>query len=155
MHKKQEAIGSTPLFCLKCGHVHYVEEGADICPVCGDKLVEKPTPEEAKAFSVKVHDDRTKATEKWNNAMCFVVLGSIALIIGVLFVILSLKKVRNQIAGINFASFQFVVAVLALVLGAAALAYGLYGVIRSVKATRIANKEINLVGNLYPKAGPR
>lgn len=155
MPNKKEESHKHGLYCLACGHVEYVEEGTTSCPVCHGALSLKPSPEEAKKFSVKVHDDRTKWTEKWNSAMCFVVLGSIGLIIGALFMVLSMQKVRNQIVGINFASFQFVVAALFLAAGLAAFAYGLYKVIVAHQAIKRANHEIELVAKLYGKSGAR
>ncbi len=155
MPKKKEGKKLVGVYCLTCGHVEYVEEGTSACPVCHNELKAKPSQEEAKKFSVKVHDDRTKWTEKWNSAMCFVVLGSIGLIIGALFMVLSMQKVRNQIVGINFASFQFVVAALFLAAGLAAFAYGLYKVIVAHQAIKRANHEIELVAKLYGKSGAR
>lgn len=140
------------LYCLSCGHIYRRADGIDTCPECGAPLSGGISKEEAKKLSVKVHDDRTKATEKWNSAMCFVVLGAIGLIIGSMFTVLSLQKVRNDIVGIRFASFEFVVAALALAIGAAAFVYGIVKVIKAKKAINRANREITAVSQLYPKS---
>ena len=140
------------LYCLSCGHVYRPLQGnSDECPVCHDKLIEKPTREEAKKFSVKVHNDRTQLTEKWNNAMCFLVLGAIGLVIGGLFTVLSLEKKRNQYTGIRFASFEFVVAAIVLAAGAFAFIHGVVRVIKAKKGINRANREIALVSRLYTK----
>lgn len=142
-------------YCLSCGHIVTPKEGESVCPRCGGGLTSMPTPEEAKAFSVKVHGDRTTAKEKYNTAMCFVVLGTIALILGILFMILSMQRVRNQIVGVNPASFQFVISIICLVLGGAALGYGLFVVIKALKTISQANREIIAVGRLYSVKKPK
>ena len=82
------------------------------------------TTQEKSSLSRKAHSEDILQYNKEQNALCFVVFGVIALIVGVLFIFLSLKKRVNVITGIDYASLQFYVCVICLAGGLFCLVFG-------------------------------
>ena len=78
-----------------------------------------------KEVSIAAHKEDQINYDISENAMCFIVLGSILAIIGVLFLFLSLKRRMNVWVGINFEGFQFYVFLVFTSVGVACLIYGL------------------------------
>lgn len=120
--------------CSKC-HEIYLDDKIDSCKkckenstlltVCKSDIDEK----QASKLSEFYHQDDVKEYDKIQNGLCFSVLGSISIIVGLLFIVLSLQRRVNKIVGINFASLQFVICVVCLVLGVSLLVYGLIKII--------------------------
>jgi hypothetical protein len=83
-------------------------------------------------YSREAHNHDIAGYDLFNNAMCFIVIGGTALIIGVLFVFLSLIRRRNKIVGINPVSFQFFVAVAGLAVGLVLVVWGVINLVRAI-----------------------
>jgi uncharacterized membrane protein YvbJ len=131
-------------YCKNCGFID--EEGKmDACPNCGTPLSAELNDEEAGILSKKAHQGDMREYDKTQNALCFVVLGSISLMVGALFVILSLKKRVNKIVGVNFASLQFVICVICSSLGIGLLAYGLVVFFRAKKKRKQYRRFISVI----------
>ncbi len=107
--------------------------------------------EEVSAYSQAAHKRDIAGYDLSQNALCFEVLGGISLIVGVLFIFLSLKKRRNTIIGINFASLQFVICVICLALGAVLLTIGTINLVKSQKIRKNAKKDIAYLATLTRK----
>ena len=87
---------------------------------------------EIRDYSREAHNHDIAGYDLFNNAMCFIVIGGTALIIGVLFVFLSLIRRRNKIVGINPVSFQFFVAVAGLAVGLVLVVWGVINLVRAI-----------------------
>ncbi len=107
--------------------------------------------EDVSVYSQAAHKRDIKGYDLSQNALCFEVLGAISLIVGILFIFLSLKKERNKITGVNFASLQFVICVLCLSLGVVLLAIGTTNLVRSILLRNAAKKDINYLATLSRK----
>lgn len=98
--------------------------------------------EELGALSEKDHHEDVKHYDVQQNSLAFVVLGSISLICGILFLILSFRRVMNKVKGIDTASLQFFVSIACFVLAVGLLSIGLTRfIIATVRRTRL-KKEI-------------
>ncbi len=111
-------------------------------------LVDSIDPSEVSGFSQAAHRRDTKAYDLLQNALCLEVIGAIVLIIGILFIFLSLKKSRNKIVGVDFVSLQFVICVCCLVAGVTLLTIGTVFVIKALKKRKEAKKDIAYLGTL-------
>ena len=80
------------------------------------------------------HQEDVRQYDKQQNALCLVVIGVITLICGVLFIILSIKRKNNKMAGLDPTSLPFFVSLACFVAAAALLIVGL---IRFFKAHNI------------------
>lgn len=80
---------------------------------------------ERREKSQALHKESQKQYDKQQNALCFVVLGGISLIIGIIFIFLSFKREYNVLTGIDTGSIAFVICILMLSIGVISLAYGL------------------------------
>ncbi len=107
--------------------------------------------EEISTYSQAAHKRDIAGYDLSQNALCFEVLGGISLIVGVLFIFLSLKKRRNTIIGINFASLQFVICVICLALGITLLTIGTINLLKSQKIRKSAKKDIDYLAGLSRK----
>lgn len=114
-------------------------------------LVEKIEPSEVSTFSQAAHRRDTEGYDLSQNAMCFEVIGGIVLAIGILFIFLSLKKSRNQIVGVDFASLQFVICAVCLIGGIVALTIGTIWLVKALKKRRNAKRDIAFLGTLSRK----
>ena len=94
---------------------------------------ERIEPSEVSSFSQSAHRRDTEGYDLSQNAMCFEVIGGIVLAIGILFIFLSLKKCRNQIVGVDFASLQFVICAVCLIGGITALTIGTIWLVKALK----------------------
>lgn len=81
--------------------------------------------EENRKKSQQLHKESQNQYDKEQNALCFVVLGGIAVIIGIVFIFLSYRRANNVLVGIDYGSIAFVICVLMLSVGGLALIYGL------------------------------
>ena len=94
--------------------------------------------EELGEISEKAHHDDIKQYDVQQNSLAFVVLGGIALICGILFLILSFRRVMNKLRGIDTASLQFFVCIACFVLAVGLLSIGLTRfIIATVRRTRL------------------
>lgn len=112
-------------------------------------LVDNIDPSEVSGFSQAAHRRDTEGYDLLQNALCFEVIGTIVLIIGILFIFLSLKKSRNKIVGVDFASLQFVICVCCLTAGIVLLTIGTIFVIKALKKRKNAKKDIAYLGTLH------
>ncbi len=117
--------------CLNCGKL--TSDSSSSCKTCKKDVVDLDniSSQQASELSEKLHSLDVVEYDKGQNAMCFVVLGGIAIIIGALFIVLSLKRKNNAIIGFNFASIQFAICIISFVIGGVALGYGLFKLINS------------------------
>ena len=99
MHEPTEY--KKPRYCPRC-HTLIWDEGTTACPNCkGGDFVSEIDEKEIRDYSRDAHNHDIAGYDLFNNAMCFIVIGGTALIIGVLFVFLSLIRRRNTIVGIK------------------------------------------------------
>jgi hypothetical protein len=145
----RKALLTHPLFCPK-EHRLVWEDGFTRCPLCQGELLKECPPEELSAYSKNAHNADIAGYNRIQNALCFVVLGGISLVIGILFIFLSLKKKFNKIVGLNFASFQFVICVVGLALGVTLLTIGLIGVFKGFAQRKAAKRDIAYLGLRRP-----
>lgn len=117
----------------------------------GDEWADSINPEEVSLYSQAAHKRDTKGYDISQNAMCFEVLGAISLIVGILFIFLSLQKRRNKIVGINFSSLAFVICVITLALGVGCIGYGTYRLIKAGRIRKEAKRDIAFLANLNRK----
>jgi hypothetical protein len=132
--------------CKNCGYLSNKEE---FCKKCKDRLedVNSLSSQEASEVSEKLHSLDVVEYDKGQNALCFVVLGGISIVVGLLFIILSLQRKNNKIVGFNFASIQFIICVVCLSIGCISLGYGLYRFI----STRLKRKQYKQVIEVLSK----
>ncbi len=114
----------------------------------GTDWADEISAEDVSIYSQAAHKRDTKGYDLSQNALCFEVLGAISLIVGILFIFLSLQKRRNKIVGINFASLQFVICVLCLAAGVVLLTIGTVNLVRSQLMRKAAKKDINYLATL-------
>ena len=147
MSKKAEQVNA-PRFCPN-DHLVCLE-GEEKCPLCGGELIEKvpATDDEIRAYSREAHNRDIAGYDKSQNALCFVVIGGILFVIGVLFVFLSLKKRFNKIVGIDPLSFQFAVCVICLAAGITCLSIGIISLINALSKRKKAAEEIAYLSTL-------
>ena len=81
------------------------------------------TYEELRKISRDDHQEDVRQYDKQQNALCFVMIGGILLITGILFILLSFKRVKNKMGGIDVRSLQFFVSLACL--GAAIVLLGI------------------------------
>ncbi len=98
---------------------------------------------ERRALSQKLHKESQLLYDKGQNALCFVVIGSILEVIGVIFIFLANKRENNVMVGIDYTSLAFYIMVLAMAFGTGLLVYGLVKLILSMKKRRDVLRQIN------------
>lgn len=104
--------------------------------------------EQLSELSNQDHREDAKQFGKQENALALVVLGVIALICGVLFLILSVRRVMNESQGIDSSSLQFYVCIACFAVGAIILGYGLFCFLRAlIKRTQL-KKEIMQISEI-------
>ena len=129
-------------YCKAC-HSLVWEEGAAECPHCHGALEsETPSKEEISYYSREAHNHDIDGFNRKENALCFVVIGAIVFVIGLLFIFLSLKKKANAIVGVNFGSFAFVICVAGIAIGATLLTIGIVRLVKALKIRRQASEDI-------------
>ena len=118
----------------------------------GDDWTDSISEEEVSTYSQAAHKRDSAGYGLSQSALCFEVLGSIALVIGILFVFLSLKKNRKgAIVGINPACMQFVVCVICLAVAAVLLGIGTFNLVRSLRLRKMAKRDIAYLAKLNKK----
>ena len=101
--------------------------------------------DELRQISRDDHHEDVVQYDKQQNALCLVVLGSICLICGILFILLSFKRVKNKMGGIDFLSLQFFVSIACFVAAAALLTLGLVRFFKAHNRRKALREEIDLV----------
>ena len=71
------------------------------------------------------HRQDTKEYDKQQNALALVMIGSLLLVSGIIFLILSVRKVMNKTQGIDTSSLQFFVSLACFGIAVILLSYGL------------------------------
>lgn len=104
--------------------------------------MEERTQQEAR-LSQNLHQQSQKEYDKQQNALCFVVIGSIIFVVGILFIFISMKREYGEIVGLDVTSLAFYLMIIALVLGAASIIYGLTKFILSYKRRKEIIRKIN------------
>ena len=138
-------------FFINTGHsIKYMfvdkpENEEEIVSFSGKQKITNLTKEQVSHYSNVLHKNDAKAAEKISNSLCYVVIGAILLVVGFIFIFLSLQKYLNRIRGINFASIPFVLCVVCLVLGCAILLLGVYKVITAHNRRKQYQHYINLL----------
>ena len=94
-------------------------------------------------LSKKLHQESSRLYDKEQNALCFIVLGGIALIIGLIFIVLSFRREYGQLTTIDYTSVAFVICVCGLAIGSFCLIYGLIKFFVSFNHRRDVIKKIN------------
>ncbi len=85
--------------------------------------MEEKTDEQRKE-SQRLHKESQAQYDKQQNALCFLVIGGILLIIGIIFIFLANRRENNVFVGIDVHSLAFYIMVLGLALGGAGVIYG-------------------------------
>jgi len=139
-----------PRFCKHCHRLEWNSEQE--CSVChGERQENETTYEEISHYSREAHNHDIDGFNRKENALCFVVIGSISLIIGLLFIFLSLKKKANKIDGVNFGSFAFVICIVGIAAGLTLLTIGIVRLIKALKIRRQAREDIAYLEALRDK----
>jgi len=140
--------------CKSCHKVYKPDQG-DICHVCHEELIDLEKDnieqEEVTKLSEYYHQQDVKEYDKIQNGLCFSVLGTISIIVGCLFIVLSFVKKKNKIVGINMASLQFVICVICLILGISLLTYGLVRIFMALDKRLKYKNVIKELANLKTK----
>ena len=94
------------------------------------------------------HQEDVRQYDKQQNALCLVVIGVITLICGVLFIILSIKRKNNKMAGLDPTSLPFFVSLACFVAAAALLTIGLIRFFKAHSVRKALEAEIMEVTRL-------
>lgn len=94
------------------------------------------------------HQEDVRQYDKQQNALCLVVIGAITLICGVLFIILSIKRKNNKMAGLDPTSLPFFVSLACFVAAAALLTIGLIRFFKAHSVRKALEAEIMEVTRL-------
>lgn len=92
------------------------------------------TYDELSKISRDDHQEDVRQYDKQQNALALVMIGGLCLISGLIFLVLSFKRVKNKMGGLDFTSLQFFVSVACLVAATILLTIGL---VRFFKAHNI------------------
>lgn len=101
--------------------------------------------EELAEKSRQDHKEIVVQMDKKDDALCLVVIGAICLIVAFLFLLLSFKRVKNKMGGIDFTSLQFIVCVVCAVAAIVLLSIGLTRFFKTVRIRRMLNKDILMI----------
>lgn len=104
--------------------------------------------DELSQISRNDHQEDTRQYDKQQNALCLVMIGAICLVCGLLFFILSFKRVMNKRGGLDTGSLQFFVSIGCFAAAAILLGIGLFLFFRAFIKRRQLKQEIITVTNL-------
>ena len=93
------------------------------------------------------HQEDTHQYDNQQNALCLVMIGAICFVCSILFFILSFVRKMNKMAGIEFASLQFIVCVACLAAAAVLLTLGLLRFFKAHKIRKALHEEIIAVND--------
>ena len=94
------------------------------------------------------HQEDVRQYDKQQNALCFVMIGGICLICGIIFFVLSFVRRRNKAAGLDPTSLPFIVSLACFGTAAILLVIGLVRFFLAHKIRRALRMEINEVTRL-------
>ena len=110
--------------------------------------------EELRKVSRDDHQEDVRQYDKQQNALCLVMIGGILLICGILFILLSFKRVKNKMGGIDVLSLQFFVSVACLASALILLGIGLSRFFIAHSIRKQLRKEIDLVTRMSKDLSP-
>ncbi len=113
------------MYCIKCGKE--VPEGVSPCPDCGEPIYHQLSELQIKELSLTAHRRENEGYDKQQNALCFLVIGIMLLIIGVIFFVLSFKITVGSASNartLKYTSFEFMVSVVGLAVGSFLTIFG-------------------------------
>lgn len=110
--------------------------------------------EELRKVSRDDHQEDVRQYDKQQNALCLVMIGGILLICGILFILLSFKRVKNKMGGIDVLSLQFFVSVACLASAVVLLGIGLSRFFIAHSIRKQLRKEIDLVTRMSKDLSP-
>lgn len=110
--------------------------------------------EELRKVSRDDHQEDVRQYDKQQNALCLVMIGGILLICGILFILLSFKRVKNKMGGIDVLSLQFFVSVACLASALVLLGIGLSRFFIAHSIRKQLRKEIDLVTRMSKDLSP-
>lgn len=113
------------IYCQKCGTKN--PKGSESCKKCGASLPETLVDGNERPLVQKLHQAENVYREKKDSAMSFIVIGSILLILGAIFFVLSFKLPTATAANkvLITSCFEFWVSMVGLIGGGGCLIYGL------------------------------
>ena len=97
------------------------------------------------------HQEDVRQYDKQQNALCLVMIGGITLICGILFLVLSFVRRRNQLAGLDVTSLPFFVSIACFVAAVTLLTIGLVRFFKAHKIRKALEVEIIEVTKLKTK----
>lgn len=100
------------------------------------------TDEEKKKESHDLHQKSKALLYQKNTTLCGVMLGTLSLVIGVIFIPLSFQRVRNRFTGIDFTSLSFILCCVCLGVGAILLLGGTMMALRAEKKRRDVQRKL-------------
>lgn len=98
---------------------------------------------ERRKLSQQLHKESQVQYDRQQNALCFVVIGSILVCIGIVFIFLAMKRENNVMVGIDYTSLAFYIMAFSLAVGVILLGYGIIKFLISSKKRRAVLKKIN------------
>ena len=113
--------------------------------VSNEKQYNEMSYDELRQISRDDHQEDVRQYDKQQNALCLVMIGGIILVCGILFILLSFKRVKNKMGGIDFLSLQFFVSIACFVGASILLAIGLARFFKAHKIRKQLREEINIV----------
>lgn len=137
------------IYCKHC-YKNYDESKSKNCPKCHTNSDESLTEEEKTLLLQELHHRSTDYNDESDKGKAKIVLGSIFLIIGILFLIVAQKPVNvdgESIKVLKFNSFEFVVSMVGFILGGVSLIYGLIRVIICTRIIRVTEHDILEIGD--------
>lgn len=99
--------------------------------------------DESRKQSQELHKESQRQYDKIQNSLCFVVIGTILVIIGIIFIFLAYKRENNELVGIDITSLAFYICVIALGVGGVLLIYGLVKLLISLAKRKKVLAAIN------------
>lgn len=99
--------------------------------------------DEQREESRRLHQASQEQFDKQQNALCFLVIGGILLIIGIIFIFLANRRRNNVLVGIDVHSLAFCIMLFGLVLGSAGVIYGGIKFLLAYKKQKEIIKQIN------------
>lgn len=104
--------------------------------------MEERTDEQRKE-SQRLHKESQEQYDKQQNALCFLVIGGILLVIGIIFIFLANRRKNNVMVGIDVHSLAFYIMLIGLVLGGTGVIYGGIKFIVAYRKQKQIIKQIN------------
>ena len=97
------------------------------------------------------HQEDTRQYDTQQNALCLVMIGAICAVCAILFFVLSFRRSKNKLVGIDPTSLQFFVCIGCVIAAAVLLSIGLVRFFKARKVRKDLEVEIMTVTNLKNK----